>query len=96
MIPISLLSPGSVAEEPGHSIQVRHIAGDPSADIGPQDDSSPLMRVARPHPNSSGINPMQHPGERYRLPHVLETADPRHGTLDSHSETGVGDPTVFA
>src|SRR5581483_12103784 len=44
----------------------------------------------------SGINPVQRPGERDRLTHVLEAANPRHAALNAHSEPGVRNAAVLA
>src|SRR5512146_1720094 len=43
----------------------------------------------------SRVYSVQHARERNRLAHVLQPADPRHRTLDSHAEAGMRHPAVL-
>src|SRR5208337_5332233 len=44
----------------------------------------------------SGVEPVEHTRKRNRLAHVLQSADPGHGSLDAHAEAGVRDAAVLA
>src|SRR5690242_998812 len=45
--------------------------------------------------SSSGLRAIQHPGERNRLPHMLQPAHPGHEALDAHAESGVRNAAVL-
>ena len=71
------------------------------SDAGISSRDCAIIRLADSHSRFSagdqlGIQPMQHPGERDRLPHMLQTANPGHGSLDAHAKAAVGHAAVFA
>src|SRR5271165_4653320 len=48
-----------------------------------------LVAIVNPICGESGIQPIQHTRERNCLAHVVESANPRHGALDTHAEARV-------
>src|SRR5688572_30121516 len=44
----------------------------------------------------SWLQPVKHPRERNRFADVLQSANPRDGTLDAHAESGMRNGSVFA
>ncbi len=46
--------------------------------------------------SSSGVHPVEHPGEGDGFADMINAANPGHDALHAHSETGVGHASILA